>query len=133
MNNHNILLIIFVAILTGCERDPSSCSLETGNVVLNIISAENDIDAFSQYTMKIIPEYSGEILVGKIGNFNWPLPLYSGYYRIEVFSSVMFVEDNIKYRYYGLSDLLKVEPHESITVPIEIKLSAFHVEDKIHQ
>ena len=82
---------------------------------------------------KIIPEYAGEILVGKIGNFNWPLSLNSGYYRIEIHSSVISVKDDTEYRYYGLSNLFKVESNESTVVPIEIKLSAFHVENKLHQ
>lgn len=129
------LFVLLVAILTSCEREPIPCPSETGNVVLNIIPTDSniDVDAFNQYTVKIIPEYAGEILSGKIENFNWPLSLNSGYYRIEMYSSVIFVKDNTEYRYYGLSDLFKVESNKSSVVPIEIKLSAFHFEDKLHQ
>ena len=47
-----------------------------------------------------------------------------------MFSSVVYVENNTDYRYYGLSEVFKVDPNKTITVPIEIKLSAFHVETK---
>ena len=135
MLTRTILLVLLVAILPSCKREHLSCYSETGNVILNIIPMDNDIDvdAINQYAIKIIPEYAGEILVGKIGNFNWPLSLNSGYYRIEIHSSVISVKDDTEYRYYGLSNLFKVESNESTVVPIEIKLSAFHVENKLHQ
>ena len=134
-DNWWLLVVLLVAILPSCEREHLSCYSETGNVILNIRPMDNDIDvdAINQYAIKIIPEYAGEILVGKIGNFNWPLSLNSGYYRIEIHSSVISVKDDTEYRYYGLSNLFKVESNESTVVPIEIKLSAFHVENKLHQ
>ena len=111
MLTRTILLVLLVAILPSCEREHLSCYSETGNVILNIRPMDNDIDvdAINQYAIKIIPEYAGEILVGKIGNFNWPLSLNSGYYRIEIHSSVISVKDDTEYRYYGLSNLFKVE------------------------
>lgn len=96
---------------------------------MNIITSEKDIDvdAFSQYTIEIFPKYSGNILSEKIENLKSPFPLDCGYYHIEITSPIKFVENNVEYRYFGCSDLFKVEPDETITVPIELKLSAFHV------
>ena len=132
MKIQNILLVILVAICVGCDKEPPSESFETGDVVLNIISTDSsiDVDSFSQYTVKIIPEAPGEIVVGKLKDFTWPHALRCGSYRIEMYSSVVYVENNTDYRYYGLSEVFKVEPNETITVPIEIKLSEFHAESK---
>ena len=118
----------------GCDKELPSESFETGDVVLNIISTDSsiDVDSFGQYTVKIIPEAPGEIVVGKLKDFTWPHALRCGFYRIEMFSSVVSVENNTDYRYYGLSEVFKVEANETITVPIEIKLSEFHVESKVH-
>ena len=132
MKIQNILLVILVAICVGCDKEPPSESFETGDVILNIISTDSsiDVDSFSQYTVKIIPEAPGEIVVGKLKDFTWPHALRCGSYRIEMYSSVVYVENNTDYRYYGLSEVFKVEPNETITVPIEIKLSEFHAESK---
>ena len=132
MKIQNVLLAILVAICAGCDKESPSESFETGDVVLNIISTDSstDVDSFSQYTVEIIPEAPGEIVVGKLKNLTWPHALRCGYYRIEMYSSVVYVENNTDYRYYGLSEVFKVEPNKTITVPIEIKLSAFHVESK---
>ena len=134
MKIQNILLAILVAICVGCDKELPSESFEAGDVVLNIISTDSsiDVDSFGQYTVKIIPEAPGEIVVGKLKDFTWPHALRCGYYRIEMFSSVVSVENNTDYRYYGLSEVFKVEANETITVPIEIKLSEFHVESKVH-
>ena len=63
-----ILLAILVAICVGCDKELPSESFETGDVVLNIISTDSsiDVDSFGQYTVKIIPEAPGEIVVGKL-------------------------------------------------------------------
>ena len=128
----NILFVRLVGICVGCDRESPCESFETGDVVLNIISTDSsiDVDSFSQYTVKIIPEAPGEIVVGKLKDFTWPHALRCGSYRIEMYSSVVYVENNTDYRYYGLSEVFKVEPNETITVPIEIKLSEFHAESK---
>ena len=127
-------MAILVAICVGCDKELPSESFETGDVVLNIISTDSsiDVDSFSQYTVKIIPEAPEEIVDGKLKDFTWPHALRCGSYRIEMYSSVVYVENNTDYRYYGLSEVFKVEPNETITVPIEIKLSEFHVESKVH-
>ena len=134
MKVQNILLVILVSICVGCDKESPSESFETGDVVLNIISTDSsiDVDSFSQYTVKIIPEAPEEIVDGKLKDFTWPHALRCGSYRIEMYSSVVYVENNTDYRYYGLSEVFKVEPNETITVPIEIKLSEFHVESKVH-
>ena len=127
-------MAILVAICVGCDKESPFESFETGDVVLNIISTDSsiDVDSFSQYTVKIIPEAPEEIVDGKLKDFTWPHALRCGSYRIEMYSSVVYVENNTDYRYYGLSEVFKVEPNETITVPIEIKLSEFHVESKVH-
>ena len=116
----------------GCDKESPSESFETGDVVLNIISTDSsiDVDSFCQYTVEIIPEASEEIVVGKLRDFTWPHALRCGSYRIEMYSSVVYVENNTDYRYYGLSEVFKVEAKNTIIVPIEIKLSEFHVESK---
>lgn len=62
MKNHNYLLALLIIILAGCDKESPSESYETGDVVLNIISTDSsiDVDSFSQYTIKIIPEATGE-------------------------------------------------------------------------
>lgn len=131
----NIVGVVLLATLVSCERESDICPSETGGIVLNIRLTDSviDVDNVSQYVIKIIPEYYGEIIVDKIGNLNWPISLDCGCYRIELSSSVIYVENNIEYHYYGMSDLFKVEPYESIIVPIELNLSAFHVESTKHQ
>ena len=99
MKIQNILLVILVAICVGCDKESPSESFETGDVVLNIISTDSsiDVDSFSQYTVKIIPEAPGEIVVGKLKDFTWPHALRCGSYRIEMYSSVVYVENNTDY------------------------------------
>ncbi len=71
MKVQNILLVILVSICVGCDKESPFESFETGDVVLNIISTDSsiDVDSFSQYTVEIIPEAPGEIVVGKLKEF----------------------------------------------------------------